>query len=97
MKKRMISVIVQNQNGVLTRLLGLITKYQFQIESFGAAVYTEVREFSKVSIIIAVEDDHKFLQLVKQIDKQIDVISVADSTDQNVISRELALLKKVLI
>ncbi|WP_404358890.1 acetolactate synthase small subunit [Cytobacillus firmus] len=97
MKKRMISVIVQNQNGVLTRLMGLITKYQFQIESLGAAVYTEVREFSKVSIIIAVEDDHKFLQLVKQIDKQIDVISVADLTDQNVISRELALLKKVLI
>jgi acetolactate synthase small subunit len=97
MKKRMISVIFHNQNGVLTRLMGLITKYQFQIESLAAAVYTEVREFSKVSIIIAVEDDHKFLQLVKQIDKQIDVISVADTTDQNVISRELALIKNVLI
>ncbi|UOE57389.1 acetolactate synthase small subunit [Bacillus sp. CMF12] len=97
MKKRMISVIVYNQNAILTRLMGLFTKHQFQIESLAAAEYKELKEFTKVSIIVEAEDDHKFLQLVKQINKQIDVLSATDITDQNVISRELALIKKVLV
>ncbi|MBY6050189.1 acetolactate synthase small subunit [Cytobacillus firmus] len=97
MKKRMVSVIVHNQHGILTRLMGLFTKHHYQIESLAAAVYTEAKEFSKISVVTEAEDDHKFLQLVKQIDKQIDVISVTDITDQYVIERELSSIKKVLI
>jgi acetolactate synthase small subunit len=96
MKKRMVTVFFLNQNGVLTRLIGLFTKHQFKIDSLAVVVFTEVKEVTKMSVIVEVEDDHKFLQLVKQVNKQIDVFFVTDETDQNVVARELVLINKLL-
>lgn len=97
MKKRMLTAVVHNQNGVLTRLMGLFAKHQFKIESLAVVVYTEVKEISKLSVVMEVENEHKFLQLVKQVNKQIDVLFVTDVSDPNVVSRELAVIKKLLI
>ncbi|WP_161487154.1 acetolactate synthase small subunit [Neobacillus mesonae] len=49
-----------------------------------------------MSVIVEAEDDHKFSQLVKQVNKQIDVLFVIDTTDQNVVDRELELINKIL-
>lgn len=97
MKKRMLTAVVHNQNGVLTRLTGLFAKHQFKIESLAVVVYTEVKEISKLSVVMEVENEHKFLQLVKQVNKQIDVLFVTDVSDPNVVARELAVIKKLLI
>ncbi|MFE8699745.1 acetolactate synthase small subunit [Cytobacillus sp. FJAT-54145] len=97
MKKRMVTALINNQNGVLTRLMGLFTKHQYQIESLAVVVYKEAKEISKMSVIIEVEDEHKFLQFVKQINKQIDVLFVTDVTDEDFIERELSWIKKVLM
>lgn len=95
MKKKMITALIHNQNGVLTRLMGLFTKHQFQIESL-SVVCTKVKGVSKMSVTIKDVDEHKFLQLVKQINKQIDVLYVTDAANQNVVAEELASIKKLL-
>ena len=98
MRKRMVTVLIHNQNGVLNRLIGLFTKHQFQIVSLAVAVFSEEKEISKMSVILEVESEHehKFLRLVQQVNKQIDVLSVTDITDQNVMDKELALINKLL-
>ncbi|MFT9598843.1 MAG: acetolactate synthase small subunit, partial [Mesobacillus sp.] len=71
---------------------------QYRIESLAVAVaYPELKDVSKMSVILEVEDDHKFLQLVKQVNKQVDVLFVTDVTDDLVIERELAVMKKLLV
>ncbi|RSD24851.1 acetolactate synthase small subunit [Mesobacillus subterraneus] len=97
MKKRMFTALVHNQNGILTRLMGIFTKHQYQIESLAVAVYPELKEVSKMSVVLEVEDDHRFLQLLKQVNKQIDVLYVSDSPDDHAINRELVYIKKLLI
>jgi acetolactate synthase small subunit len=94
----MVTALIHNQNGVLNRLIGLITKHQFQIESLAVVVFSEVKEVSKLSVIVEVdgEREHKFLQLVKLVNKQIDVLFVTDIIDQNVVDRELALINKLM-
>lgn len=90
----MFTALVYNQSAVLTRLIGLITKHQFQIDSLSVGV-TEVKEVSQMCVSVEVEDDHKFLQLVKQVNKQIDVLFVSDTTDQNIVAKELELIKEL--
>lgn len=97
MKKRMVTALINNQNGVLTRLMALFTKHQYQIESLALTVFTEGKEISKMSVIVEVEDDHKFFQLVKLVNKQIDVLYVSDVTDEYIIDREISMLRKLLI
>ena len=78
--------------------MGMFHKHQYRFESLAVAVaYPELKDVSKMSVILEVEDDHKFLQLVKQVNKQVDVLFVTDITDELVIERELAVMKKLLI
>lgn len=94
MRRQMVTALIQNQNGVLIRLMGLLAKHQFQIESLSVG-YTEVEGVSKMTVIVEAEDDHKFLQLLKQVNKQIEVLFATDITDQHVIDKELALIKEL--
>jgi acetolactate synthase I/III small subunit len=93
MNKRMVTAFIHNQNGVLTRLMGLFSKHQFDIESLSVG-YTDVEGVSKMTVLVGVEeDDHKFIQLLKQINKQIDVLFVSDMVDENVTAKELEQIK----
>lgn len=92
--KRIITVTVINQSGVLNRVTGLLMKRQFNIESITVG-HTEQAGMSKMTFIVHVEDERKIEQLVKQLQKQIDVIKVNDITDKAIVMRELALVKVV--
>ncbi|KOO51344.1 acetolactate synthase small subunit [Viridibacillus arvi] len=92
--KRVITVTVINQSGVLNRVTGLLMKRQFNIESITVG-HTEQPGISKMTFIVHVEDENKIEQLVKQLSKQIDVIKVNDITDKSIVIRELALIKIV--
>ncbi len=92
MKKRIVTALVHNRSGVLNRVTGLFTKRQFNIESISVG-YTEVEGVSKMTFLVSVEDDRKIEQLIKQLNKQIDVLKVSDITDQGVVARELAMIK----
>ncbi|MFD1204839.1 MULTISPECIES: acetolactate synthase small subunit [Sporosarcina] len=92
--KRVITVTVINQSGVLNRVTGLLMKRQFNIESITVG-HSEQIGMSKMTFIVHVEDERKIEQLVKQLQKQIDVIKVNDITDKSIVMRELALVKVV--
>jgi len=92
--KRVITVTVINQSGVLNRVTGLLMKRQFNIESITVG-HTEIAGRSKMTFIVNVEDERKIEQLVKQLQKQIDVLKVNDITDKAIVMRELALVKVI--
>lgn len=92
--KRVITVTVINQSGVLNRVTGLLMKRQFNIESITVG-HTEQVGMSKMTFLVNVEDKNKIEQLVKQLQKQIDVIKVDDITDKSIVMRELALVKVI--
>ncbi|WP_100330505.1 acetolactate synthase small subunit [Bacillus xiapuensis] len=90
--KRIVTVTVLNQSGVLNRITGLFTKRQFNIESITVGP-TETEGISKMTVIVHVEDERMIEQVLKQLNKQIDVLKVTDITEQAIVSRELALIK----
>ncbi|MEG0449606.1 MAG: acetolactate synthase small subunit [Lysinibacillus sp.] len=92
--KRVITVTVINQSGVLNRVTGLLMKRQFNIESITVG-HTEQPNSSKMTFVVNVEDENKIEQLVKQLSKQIDVLKVNDITDKSIVLRELALVKVI--
>ncbi|MGH2319690.1 acetolactate synthase small subunit [Planococcus sp. 4-30] len=93
--RRVITTTVINQSGVLNRVTGLLMKRQFNIESISVG-HTEQPGISKMTFVVNVEDKGKLEQLLKQLQKQIDVLKVNDITDKAMVMRELALVKVVV-
>lgn len=92
--KRIVTARVNNQAGVLNRVTGLFSKRHFNIESITVG-HTETSGISKMTFVVHVENKDSIEQLMKQLNKQIDVIKVSDITDQAIVARELALIKVV--
>lgn len=90
--KRVLTVTVNNNSGVLNRITGLFAKRQFNIESITVGP-SDNPAISKMTFIVLVEDQAKMEQLLKQLQKQIDVLKVSDITDKSIVTRELALIK----
>jgi acetolactate synthase I/III small subunit len=90
--RRIVTATVRNQSGVLNRVTGVLAKRQFNIDSITVG-RTENEGISKMTFVVYVEDDRQAEQLTKQLNKLIDVIKVADITDQAVVARELVLIK----
>lgn len=86
-----ISVLVENAPGVLARVSHVFARRGFNIESL-AVSRTEDHTVSRMTIVVA-GDDAAFQQMGKQIFKLIDVIKVIDHTRDNLVERELALIK----
>ncbi|RUL52180.1 MULTISPECIES: acetolactate synthase small subunit [Lysinibacillus] len=92
--RRVITVTVINQSGVLNRVTGLLMKRQFNIESITVG-HTEQANISKMTFVVNVADEVRLEQLIKQLSKQIDVLKVTDITEKSIVLRELALVKVV--
>ncbi len=90
--KRVVTVTVNNNSGVLNRITGLFAKRQFNIESITVG-QTMNPDISKMTFIVPINDPAKMEQLLKQLQKQIDVLKVTDITDKRIVTRELALVK----
>jgi acetolactate synthase-1/3 small subunit len=86
-----ISVLVENQPGVLARVAHVFARRGFNLESL-AVSRTEDPTVSRMTIVVAGDDD-AFLQMGKQVLKLIDVIKVIDHTRADLVGRELALIK----
>ncbi len=89
--KYTLSVLVENHFGVLARVSGLFSARGFNISSLAVAE-TEDPTVSNMTILVE-GDDRVVDQVKKQLNKLIDVIKVKDLTEQDHISRELALIK----
>jgi acetolactate synthase-1/3 small subunit len=86
-----ISVLVENQPGVLARVAHVFARRGFNLESL-AVSRTEDPTVSRMTIVVA-GDEAAFSQMSKQIFKLIDVIKVIDHTRDDLVGRELALIK----
>ena len=86
-----ITVLVENNPGVLARTAGLFARRGFNIESLAVSV-TDKLEISRMTIVVG--GDHRVLeQITKQLNKLVEVIKVVDYTETAAVERELALIK----
>ena len=89
--KHTISILVENQAGVLARIAGLFARRAYNIDSLAVGV-TEDEHISRVTIV-AEGSEYTLEQILKQLNKLIDVIKVRTVTEQELLSRELVLIK----
>lgn len=86
-----ISVLVENHFGVLTHVAGLFSARGFNIDSL-AVGETHDPSVSRMTILVH-GDDRIVEQIIKQLNKLIDVIKVEDLSGEDLIDRELVLVK----
>ena len=89
--KHTISVLVENEFGVLSRVAGLFSGRGFNIESLSVAPTLDP-SISRMTIVTT-GDDQILEQITKQLNKLIDTIKVIDFTGQEFVERELVLIK----
>lgn len=89
--KHTISILVENQAGVLARIAGLFARRAYNIDSLAVGV-TEDENVSRVTIV-ADGDEHTLEQILKQLNKLIDVIKVRAVAENQLLTRELVLVK----
>lgn len=92
--KRTIIALVNNQSGVLNRITGLFARRNFNIESITVGI-TENPAISRMTFVVVVDTEQSIEQVIKQLNKQVDVLKVKDLTDESIVARELALVKIV--
>ena len=89
--KHVISALVENKAGVLARVSGMFSARGFNINSL-AVGETDDPTISRMTIV-SEGNERTLEQIIKQLHRLIDVIKVQDITNQDYISRELALIK----
>lgn len=90
--RRILNATVRNQQGVLNRFTGILTRRQVNIESISVGETIDPI-WSRITIVIQVDHVAEIQQVIKQLHKMIDVKKVVDITDQKAIERELALIR----
>ncbi|AHV96258.1 acetolactate synthase small subunit [Paenibacillus sp. 7124] len=91
MARNTISVLVNDQPGVLQRVSGLFGRRGFNIESITVG-QSEEAGLSRM-VIVTLGDEEQLEQIEKQLYKLIDVIKVIDLSVRPMVARELALIK----
>ena len=91
MKKHTISVLVENKFGALNRIVGLFSARGYNIDSISVGT-SEDDSVARVTIVSKGDDD-VIEQIIKQLNKIIDVIKVVDLTYDSFVERELVLIK----
>ena len=89
--KHILSALVENKPGVLTRITGLIARRGFNIESLSVGP-TEDCTRSRVTAIVHA-DEVAYEQITKQLNKLVSVHKINDLTNDGAIERELVLFK----
>ncbi|HIG88462.1 acetolactate synthase small subunit [Candidatus Thioglobus sp.] len=89
--RHIISVLLENEAGALSRVAGLFSARGFNIESLTVAATNDLT-LSRMTIV-SVGNDNIIEQIVKQLYKLIDVVKVTDLTATEHIERELLLVK----
>lgn len=93
MKKFTVAILVNNQFGVLNRVTSMFRRRQFNITSLTVSE-TESEEFSRITVQ-SEGDEIKKEQLINQLYKLPDVVSVAELDNLETVNRELLLIKVV--
>ena len=89
--RHIISILIENEAGALSRVSGLFSARAYNIESLTVAP-TEDPSLSRMTIV-SVGSDDVIEQITKQLNKLIDVVKVVDLSEAAHIERELMLVK----
>jgi acetolactate synthase-1/3 small subunit len=88
---QLISLLLENKPGALMRVTGLLSSRGYNIESLTVA-RTLDPELSRMSIVVDIEPNQR-AQVIKQMNKLINVLQATDSTEGPAVRRELVLLR----
>ena len=88
---RTLSILVDNEPGVLTRVAGLVARRGFNIDSL-AVGHTEDPTRSRITLVVDA-DERAVEQVTKQLHKLVNVYKINDLTEEAHIDRELVLFK----
>ena len=91
MEKRILSILVDNTSGVLSRVAGLFSRRGYNIDSITAGVTADQR-YSRMTVVCEA-DDQMIQQVTKQLAKQEDVRDVKVLEPDDSVARELMLVK----
>lgn len=91
MKRAVLSILVENQFGVLSRITGLFSRRGFNIDSLSVGA-TSNPKYSRITIAVF-GDDQIINQIIKQLEKLIDVVMVSELLETESVRREIALIK----
>jgi acetolactate synthase-1/3 small subunit len=89
--RRIIAVLLENEAGALSRVVGLFAQRNYNIESLTVAP-TEDETLSRLTLV-TVGDDSKIEQIIKHLYKVIEVVKVVDLSGSDHVERELMLVK----
>lgn len=89
--RRILSVLLENEPGALSRIVGLFSQRGYNIETLTVAP-TDDETLSRLTVT-TVGDDKVIEQITKQVNKLVDVLKVSDITDGEHIERELMMVK----
>lgn len=91
MTKHVLSVLVENQSGVLSRIAGLFSRRGYNIHSLSVGE-TQDPGVSRMTIVVDASDQI-LEQIKKQLNKLVDVIKILELEGETSVYRELALVK----
>src|SRR5438552_13968666 len=87
---QIISLLVENKPGALMRVTGVLAARGYNIESLTVARTLDA-ELSRMSIVVDIDSTQR-AQVIKQINKLVNVLQVSDLTEGSAVRRELVLL-----
>ena len=91
MPKHVLSLLVENKPGLLTRVAGLFARRGFNIESLAVGV-TEVPGLSRITVVVDV-DELPLEQVTKQLNKLVNVIKIVELDPDASVQRDHVLVK----
>lgn len=89
--RHIIGILLQNESGALSRVAGLFSSRGYNIESLSVSA-TDDPALSRITLVTK-GSEAVVQQIVKQLNKLIDVVAVDDMTGEDHLERELALIK----
>lgn len=92
MSRHVLSILVENQAGVLSRVSGLFSRRGYNIDSLSVGI-TNNPDLSRITIVANTKDDFILDQIKKQLNKLIDVVKIIELKPYESVYRELALIK----
>lgn len=89
--RRIISMLMENEPGALSRVVGLFSQRNYNINSLTVAP-TDDATLSRLTVT-TIGDDRKIEQIIKHLNKIVDVVKLVDLTESSHLERELMLIK----
>lgn len=90
--RRIISLLLENEPGALSRVAGLFSARGYNIESLSVAP-TEDVSVSRMTLVTGSDDEDVIEQITKQLNKLVDVVKLLDITETAHVEREMLIVK----